>query len=157
MIYMGHMICQTLFTAQNPPLVKDDEIYFTCRNASCPLQCNLFQTCLFTESSVICSLDIISISITSATVVTFNHRWNDFRLASQKEKFCHFITWWFFIKTDFYRIKPTEPGQWIPGVKDAQTGPKNPEHSPDLKFYKIHFLVFSIYSWEDIFTARAIF
>ena len=49
--------------------VKDDVSYYTCRNSSCPLKCNLFQSCLYTENSVVCSLDIIFISVTSVIIV----------------------------------------------------------------------------------------
>ena len=49
--------------------VQADVSYYTCRNATCPLKCNLFKSCLFTDNSVVCSLDIISISISSVIIV----------------------------------------------------------------------------------------
>ena len=49
--------------------VKDDAPYYTCKNSSCPLKCNLFQSCLFTENTVVCSLDIIFISVASVIIV----------------------------------------------------------------------------------------
>ena len=49
--------------------VKDDASYYACKNSSCPLKCNLFQSCLFTENTVVCSLDIIFISVASVIIV----------------------------------------------------------------------------------------
>ena len=49
--------------------VQDDAPYYACKNSSCPLKCNLFQSCLFTEDTVVCSLDIIFISVASVIIV----------------------------------------------------------------------------------------